>query len=185
MVIPVVIYGCESWTIKKAECERISVFQLWYWRVRPLDCKEVKVVNPKGNQSWIFIRGTDVEAETPVLWPPDAESRLIGKDPDAGKDWRQEEKGTTEDRMIGWHHWLNGHEFEQVLEMVMLGVLHPWGRKEVDVTERLNSIILVTVCEPVPNLWVKLQVANFLSIFVCCWTWIFKESKQWCKREWG
>ena len=76
-----------------------------------LDCKEIKPVNPKGNQSWLFIGRTDVEA--PILWPPDVKSRLIGKDPDAGKDWKQEEKGTTENEMIGWHHWFNGHEFAQ------------------------------------------------------------------------
>ena len=78
----------------------------------PLDCKEIQPVNPKGNQSWIFIERTDAEAKTPILWPPDAQSWLTGKDPDAGKDWRQEEKGMTEDEMVGWHHPLNGHEFE-------------------------------------------------------------------------
>ena len=78
----------------------------------PLDCKEIQPVNPKGNQSWIFIRGTDAEAETPILWPPDVKNWLIWKDPGAGKDWRWEEKGTTEDEMVGWHHRLNGHEFE-------------------------------------------------------------------------
>ena len=78
----------------------------------PLDCKEIKPVNPKGNQSWIFIRRTDAEAETPILWPPDVKSWLIGKDSDAGRDWGQEEKGMTEDEMAGWHHRLNGHEFE-------------------------------------------------------------------------
>ena len=78
----------------------------------PLDCKEIKTVHPKGNQSWIFIGRIDAEAETPILGPPDAKSQLIGKDPDAGKDWRQEEKGTTEDEMVGWHHQLDGHEFE-------------------------------------------------------------------------
>ena len=80
----------------------------------PLDCKEVKPVHPKGNQSWIFIGRTDAEAEAPILWPPDVKNRLIGKDPDTGKDWRWE-KGTTEDEMVGWHHRLNGHEFEQTL----------------------------------------------------------------------
>ena len=79
----------------------------------PLDCKEIKPVHPKGNQSRIFIGRADAEGETPILRPPDAKNWLIGKDPDAGKDWRQEEKGTTEDEMVGWHHWLNGHEFEQ------------------------------------------------------------------------
>ena len=83
----------------------------------PLDCKEIKPVNPKGNQPWIFIGKTDAEAEAPILWPPDAKSSLIGKDPDTGKDWRQEEKGVTEDEMIGWHHRLNGREFEQALRV--------------------------------------------------------------------
>ena len=79
----------------------------------PLGYKEIKPVNPKGNQLWVFIRKIDAETEASILWPPDAKSRLIGKDPDAGKDWRQEEKGMTEVEMVGWHHWLNGHEFEQ------------------------------------------------------------------------
>ena len=78
----------------------------------PLDCKDIQPVHPKGNQSWIFIGSTYAEAETPILWPPDAKSWLIGKDPDAGKDWRWEEKGTTEDEMVGWYHRLNGPEFE-------------------------------------------------------------------------
>ena len=78
-----------------------------------LDCKEIQPVHPKGTQSWIFIGRTDATAETPILWPPDAKNWLIWKDPNAGKDWRQEEKGMTEDEMIGWHHQLNGHEFEQ------------------------------------------------------------------------
>ena len=77
----------------------------------PLDCKETQSVHPKGDQSWVFIGRTDVEAETPIFWPPDVKNWLIGKDPDTGKDWRQEEKGTTEDEMVGWHHWLNGNEF--------------------------------------------------------------------------
>ena len=93
MVFPVVMYGCKSWTIKKAECQSIDAFELWCWRIlktleSPLDCKEIKPVHPKGNQSWIFIGRTDVEAETPILWPPDAKNWLIWKDPDAGKDWR-------------------------------------------------------------------------------------------------
>jgi len=81
----------------------------------PLDCKEIKPVNPEGNQSWIFTGRTDAEIEALILWPPDEKSQLIGKDPDAGKDWRQEEKGMTEEEMVGWHHWPNGHEFEQAL----------------------------------------------------------------------
>ena len=79
----------------------------------PLDCKEIKPVNPKGNQPWIFIGRTDAEGEAPILCPPDAKSWLIEKDPDAGKDWRQEEMGTTKDEMVGWHHWLSGHDFDQ------------------------------------------------------------------------
>ena len=81
----------------------------------PSDCKEIKPVSPKGNQPWIFIGSIDAEAEAPILWPPDEKGRLIEKDPDAGKDWRQEEKGTTEDEMVGWHHQVDGHEFEQAL----------------------------------------------------------------------
>ena len=78
----------------------------------PLDCKEIQPVHPKWGQSWMFIERTDAEVETPILGPPDVKNWLIGKDPDDGKDWRREEKGTTEDEMVGWHHWLNGHEFE-------------------------------------------------------------------------
>ena len=84
----------------------------------PLDCKEIQPVNPNRNQSWIFIGGTDAKAETPILWPPDAKNWLIGKDPDVGKDWRHEEKGTTEDEMVGWHHWLNGMNLSKLQETV-------------------------------------------------------------------
>ena len=115
MVFPVVMYGCESWTIKKGEHQRIGAFELWCCRRLlwvPWTEKEIQPVHPKGNQSWIFIGRTDAEAETPILWSPDVKNWLIGKDPDAGKDWRQEEKGTTEDEMVIWHHRLNGHEFE-------------------------------------------------------------------------
>ena len=105
----------------------------------PWDCKEIKPVNPKGNQPWIFIGRTDAEAS--ILWPPDAKSWIIGKDPDDRKDRRQEEKGVTEDEMIGWHHWLNGHEFEQTPGdgEGSLVCFSPWGRKESDTTERLNN----------------------------------------------
>ena len=102
------------------DCEERWVPKNWcFWTVvlemtleSPLDCKEIQQVHPKGNQSWIFIWRTDAEADTLILWPPDEKSWLIGKDPDAGKDWGQKEKGTTEDEMVGWHHQLNGHEFE-------------------------------------------------------------------------
>ena len=100
----------------------------------PLDCKEIKPVNPQGNQSWIFIGRTEAEAETPILRPPDGKSWLIGKDPDAGKDWRQEEKGTTEDEMVGWHHQSDGYEFEQAPGIGngqgRLACRSPWGCKE-------------------------------------------------------
>ena len=102
MVFPGVMSRCESWTIKKAECWRIDAFELWYWRrlLSPLGCKEIKPVNPKGNQPWISIGGTDAKAEAPILCPPLAQRWLIGKDPDAGKDRGQEEKGTTEMRWL-------------------------------------------------------------------------------------
>ena len=97
----------------------------------PLDCKEIQPVHPKGNQSWIFIGRTDAEAEVPIVWAPGLKSQLIGKDPDAGKDWRQEKKGTTEDKMVGWHHWLDGHEFEQAPGVGdgqgRLACCGPWG----------------------------------------------------------
>ena len=112
MVFPVVMYGCESWTIKKNENWCFWTVMLEKTLESGLDCKEIKPVNLKGNQPWIFTGRTDAEAEAPVLWPPDAKSWLIGKDPHAGKDWRWEEKGMTEEEMAGWHHWLNGHKFE-------------------------------------------------------------------------
>ena len=105
----------------------------------PLDCKEIQPVHPKGDQSWVFIGRTDAEAETPILWPRDAKNGFIRKDPDAGKDGRQEEKGTTEDEMVGWHHRLNGHEFEQAPGdgegQGSLACCSPWGHKEMDTTE--------------------------------------------------
>ena len=108
----------------------------------PLDCKDIKPVNPKGSQSWIVIGRTDAEAETPTLWPPDVKDWLIWKDSAAGKDWRQEEKGLTEEEMVRWHHWLNGHEFEQVLGVGdgqgSMACCSPWGGKESDTTEWLN-----------------------------------------------
>ena len=110
-----------------------------------LDYKEIRPVSPKGNQPWIFIGRTDAEAEAPILWPPDVKSGLIGKDPDAGKNWGQEEKGATEDEMVGWHHQLNGHEFEQIAGdsegQRRLVCCSPWGHKKLDMTEPLNNNI--------------------------------------------
>ena len=108
----------------------------------PLNCKEIQPVHPKGDQCWVSIGGTDAEAETPVLWPPRAKSWLIGKDSDAGRDCRQEEKVTTEDEMAGWHHWLAGREFEWTPGVGDgqggLVCCDSWGRKEWDTTEQLN-----------------------------------------------
>ena len=137
MVFPVVMSGCEfghkeSWLLKN-----------WcFWTVMlektlesPLDSKKIQPVHPKGNPSWILIGRTDAEAEIAILWPTDEKNWLIWKDPDAGNDWRQEEKGTTEGEMFGWHPWLNGHEFEQTPGDSGQGSLvccSPWGRKELD-----------------------------------------------------
>ena len=129
----------ESW-VPKNSC---------FWTVElektlesPLDCKEIQPVHPKGNQSWIFIGRTNAEAETSILWPPDAKNWLMWKDPDAGEDWRWEEKGTTEDEMVGWHHQLEGHEFDQDPGVGDgqggLACCSPWGHKELGTTERLN-----------------------------------------------
>ena len=111
-----------------------------------LDYKEIKPVNPKGNQSWIFIGRTDAEAEAPIFWLPDAKNWLTEKDSDAGKDWRQEEKGMTEDEMAGWHHWLDEHEFEQDPGVGdgqgSLVCCSPWGHKESDTTEQLNWTVI-------------------------------------------
>ena len=108
----------------------------------PLDCRKIKPVNPEGNQPWIFIGRTGAEA--PILWPPDVKNWLTRKGPDAGKDWRQEEKWVTEDEMVGWHHRLDGHEFEQALGdgegQGSLTCCSPWGRKELDTTEQLNKL---------------------------------------------
>ena len=114
VVFPVVMCGCESWDHEESWALKNRCF----WTVvlektleNPLDCKEIHPVHPKGNQFWVFFERTDVKAETIIFWPPDTKSWLFGKDPDVGKDWRQEEKGTTEDEMVRWHLWLNEHEF--------------------------------------------------------------------------
>ena len=121
---------------------------------------EVQPVHLKGNQSWVFIGRTDVEAETPIFWSPDVKSWLIWKDPDAGKDWGQK-KGTTEDKMVEWHHWLNGHEFEQAPgvgdEQGSQVCCSSWGHKESDTTEWLNWTEL-NLCNPYKALWVKVKI---------------------------
>ena len=134
MVFPVVMYGCESWTIKKAEWWRIDAFELWCWRrlLSPLDCKEIHPVYLKEISPEYSLKGLMLKVK-PILWPPDVKNWLIGKDLDAGKDWRWE-KGTTEDKMVGWHRWLHGHEFKQAPGVSdgqeSLACCSPWGHKE-------------------------------------------------------
>ena len=141
MVFPVVMYGCESWTINKAECWRTDAFCTVVLKTleSPLDGKKIQPVHRKGNQSWIFSGGTDAEAEAPILWPPDVKNWLIWKDSDAGKDWRWEEKGMTEDEMFGCHCQLNGLEFEQALGVGngqgSLVCCSPWSCKQLDMTQ--------------------------------------------------
>ena len=141
----------------------------------PLDFKEIQPVHPKGDQSWVSIGRTDVEAETPILWPPDAKNWLTGKDPDAGKDWRLEEKEMTEDEMVGWHHWLNGHEFDKLQELVMdreawravvHGVAKSW--RWLNWTERLRDLCR---CESILLLHSTLLVWSPAASFkwLCVW----------------
>ena len=153
MVFPVVTYGCENWTIKKAEWWRIDGFELWCWRILlrvPWTAERsnqsiLKEINPEYSLEWLMLK-----LKLPIFWPPDAKSQLIGKDPDDGKDWRQE-KGTTEDEVVGWHHWLNGHECEQTLGdgegQGNLACYSPWGCKESDPTEWMNNNKMMT-CSP-------------------------------------
>ena len=141
--MPVPSFSLSSSFLKKASFTgiRLWVLKNWcFWTVMlektlesPLDCKEIQPVHPEGDQSWVFIGRTDAEAETPILWPPHVKNWLIAKDPDAGKDWWQEDKGTTEDEMVGCHHWLNEHEFEVApgVSQGQGGLLccSPWGHK--------------------------------------------------------
>ena len=159
MVFPVIIYGCESWTLMFLDVVLEKTLE------SPLDCKEIQPAHPKGNQCWIFIRRTDVEAEPPILWPPDVKSQFIRKDPDAGKDWRQE-KGTKKDEMVGSHHRLNVHEFEQALRdgkgQGSLACCGPWGPKEWDTTEWLNNNDISS------SWWCCLVTRAFLTLCCCC-----------------
>ena len=149
IVKPMVFSSSHVWMWELDYKESLELKNWYFWAAvlektleSPLDCKEIKPVNPKGNQSWIFIGRTDAKAEAPILWSPDVKNWLSGKDPDAGKDWRQEEKGTMEDEMVGWHHWLDGYEFEQTLGVDdgqgSLACCSPWGCKELETTEWLN-----------------------------------------------
>ena len=146
MVFPVVMYGCESWTVNRAEGWRIDAFELWCWRrllrVPWTDCKEIQPVHSEGDLPWDFFGRNYAKAEAPVLWPPHVKSWLIGKDSDAGRDWGQEEKGTTEDEMAGWHHWLDRRESEWTPGVGDgqggLACCDSWGCKESNMTEWLN-----------------------------------------------
>ena len=128
---------------EEAECQRIDAFELWLEKTleSPLDCKEIQPVHSEGDPPWNFFGRNDAKAETPVLWPPDVKSWLIGKDSDAGRDWGQEEKGTTEDEMAGWHHRLDGRESEWI--QGGMACCNSWGRKESDTTKRLNWTELI------------------------------------------
>ena len=160
VVFPVLMY------VSELDCKESWVPKNWcFWTVvlektleSPLDSKEIQPVNPKGNQSWIFIGRTDAEDETLILWPLDVKNWLIGKDPDAGEDWRQEEKGVTEDEMAGWHHRLNGHGFGWTPGVGDgqggLACCDSWGRKESDTTEWLKWTELNGFC--IPTIWPKL-----------------------------
>ena len=156
MVFPVWMYGW-MWEL---DCEESWALKNWcFWTVvleetleSPLDCKEIQPVHSEGDQPWDYFGGNDAKAETPVLWPPHAKSWLTGKDSDAGRDWGQEEKGMTEDEMAGWHHWLDGLEFEWTLGVGDgqggLASCNSWGRKELDTTERPNWTELNVDTEP-------------------------------------
>ena len=140
----------ESWALKNG-CFWIVVLEKTL--ESPMDCKEIQPLHPKGNKSWIFIGRSDAKTEAPILWPPDAKKQLIRKEPNAGKDWGKEEKGMTEDEMVGWHHRLYRREFEQALwdgeGQGSLVCCSPWGHKESDTTEWLNkpvNILFSTKC---------------------------------------
>ena len=170
----------ESWALKN-----------WcFWTVvlektleSPMDCKEIQPVYPKGNQLWILPGRTDAEAEAPILWPPDAKNWILGKDPDSGKDWRQEEKGTTEDVMAGWHHWLNGHEFEQAPGVGdgqgSLAYCSPWDCKESDMTKWLN-------CSELKRMQIRGKLLGKTT-----WnnnalkSWKLEEKKQYDRLDWN
>ena len=148
----------------------------------PLDCKEIKPVTSKGNRSWIFIGRADAEAEAPILWPPDAKSQLIWKDLDAKKDWRQKDKGATENEMVGWHHQLNGHEFEQTLGdtggQKILACCSPWGCKQSDMTSKLNNNHSnITIAQ---SLWGKRWKQTIEEFLYYIWSGIISlEGRMW------
>ena len=135
----------------------------------PLDCKEIQLVHSKGDQSWVFIRRTDAEAETPIVWPPDMKNWRLGKDCDVGKDWRPEEKGTTKDEMVGWYHQLDGHEFEQASGVGdgrgSLACCSPRGCKQLDTTEQLNQTEHFQEHPPINGDWETVDKCSSLPSF--------------------
>ena len=174
MVFPVVMYGCDSWTIKKAEYQRIDAFELWCWRrllrvpwtSRRSNQSNLKEISPGCSLVGLML------TETPILWPPGAKSWLIWEDPDVGKDWGQEEKGTTEDEMVGWHHWLYGHGFGWTPGVGDgqggLACCSSWGRKESDTTEWPNWTELIIGSQFVTSLqWTNICSFYGWVIFHC------------------
>ena len=162
MVFTVGMYGCGSWTRKKAEHRRIDSFELWCWR-RLLWVPWTARRSNQPDQSWVFFGRNDAKAETPILWPPHVKSWLIGKDSDSGRVWGQEEKGTTEDEMAGWHHRLDGREFEWTPGVDDgqggMACCNSWGCKELDTTERLNWTELIHKMRNI--LWMQLTLMNY------------------------
>ena len=150
------------WELEYKESWAPEIWRFWTLVLkknfeRPLDCKEIQQVNPKGNQSWILIGKADVEAKVPILWLPDVKKWIIGEDPDAGKDWRQKEMGMTQNHMVGLHHWLDGREFEKI---PVVGDDHgslvchsPWGHKKLDTAEQLNWIKQYLATQLYLTLW--------------------------------
>ena len=187
---------CESWTVKKAECWRIDAFELWLEKTleSPLDCKEIQLVHSEGDRSWVFFGRTDSKAETPILCPPHVKSWLIGKDSDAWRDWGKEEKRMTEDEMVGWHHWLDGHELEWT-PGVGDGQGGPaccdsWDRKESDTTGRLNWTELMYQIQTSKNEIKSLPLSGSVStsnlyfslglIYNCMLHWCYFASPNFC-----
>ena len=167
---------------RNLSAEELNAFELWCWR-RLLRVPWIQPVHPKGDQSWVFIGRTDAEAKTPILWPPHAKSWLIGKDPDTGRDWGQEEKGTTENEMAGWHHWLDGCESEWTPGVGKgqrgLACCDPWGRRELDTTEWLNwtelNIMFLVTFMSMYILW-QCHLNIYVTILLVAIKWLIYSS---------
>ena len=187
--------GCESWTIKKIESKNRCFWTVILEKIleNRSDSKEIKPVNPKGNQSWIFIGRTDAEAEAPTLWPPHAKNGLIGKDPAAGKAWWQEEKRMTGDWMVGWHHQLDRHESEQATGVGdgqgSLVCRSPWGHKESDMTEWLNwteSLSPPTKCNHYSDVYHYINLAFYENLKTKAFVYLaFSPSFSWMFYSWN